>query len=67
MDLISKKNVYDYADGTSFVEYNKNKFTGEIKKIKVTLSKKHHQPILFGIWPNWDNRAWVCLGYEIKK
>jgi len=64
MELLSKNEVYELPDGTALLEVNKNKKTGIIKTISVTVSQKYGQPVLFGIWPNWNNNDWLLLGYQ---
>ena len=64
MELLSKNETYELPDGTALLEVNKNKKTGIIKTISVTVSQKYGQPVLFGIWPNWNNNDWLLLGYQ---
>lgn len=64
MELLSKNEAYELPDGTALLEVNKNKKTGIIKTISVTVSQKYGQPVLFGIWPNWNNNDWLLLGYQ---
>lgn len=64
MELLSKNEAYELPDGTALLEVNKNKKTGIIKTISVTVSQKYGQTVLFGIWPNWNNNDWLLLGYQ---
>lgn len=64
MELLNKDEVFQLPDGTALLEVNKNKKTGIIKTISVTVSQKYGQPVLFGIWPNWNNNDWLLLGYQ---
>lgn len=64
MKLLSKNEAYELPDGTALLEVNKNKKTGIIKTISVSVSQKYGQPVLFGIWPNWNNNDWLLLGYQ---
>ena len=64
MELLNKDEAYQLPDGTALLEVNKNKITGTLKEISVTVSQKYGQPILFGIWQNWNNNDWLLLGYK---
>ena len=64
MELLNKDEAFQLPDGTALLEVNKNKKTGIIKTISVTVSQKYGQPVLFGIWPNWNNNDWLLLGYQ---
>ncbi len=60
--LLTEKEVYECEDGMEFIQVNKNKYNGTIKEIKVTVDKKYN--VMFGIWANWNEKEWDCLGYK---
>lgn len=64
-NLLTEDQAYEQQDGTKLIQYNRNKHSGEIKTINVTIGNVGKTKLMFGIWANWNNNDWDCLGYGL--
>lgn len=69
-NLLTEDQAYEQQDGTKLIQYNRNKHSGEIKTIKVVIGDVKTKSggttkMMFGIWANWNNNDWDCLGYGL--